>query len=433
MKQLFSLTRGALVLVLSFGVCLAGCGLLDVENPNNLVEDDLSNPAAAPAMANGLEASVTRAMSYMLAVYSTASDELTWVGSRDAYQQLDFGNTTNPFNEFTDLAFPYVGEARWLADNFVPSMEAFLDAGSLGDTNDLIRAYLYQGIIYTMIADMFDDFAFSDRREAAPPVGPDGMISLYDTAIQSINNGLNLGPSGDLEIQLLAMRARIKHARGVWEKVNPVGSIDTANPLVNATDAVADAQAALALMTDDWKYDLVTDGGIGLDSYVAGQVNDRLEMTFSDVYVQRTEAGTKVDSVAFIDTIDGVVHPYLKTFIPNWVADTIYPDMTVVSAREMYLIIAEGALASGGDFVTPINGLRAIDGLSPYAEGMMDPVELLAESRQANLFIQGRRLADMYRFGEVSPMWQSVSDAVQRPGSFFPITAIELRANPNLN
>ncbi len=39
---------------------VAGCGILEVENPNNLLEDDLANPTAAEPMANGLEAAVTR-------------------------------------------------------------------------------------------------------------------------------------------------------------------------------------------------------------------------------------------------------------------------------------------------------------------------------------------------------------------------------------
>ena len=73
------------------GLALAGCGILDVENPNNLIEDDLSNPAAAEPMANGVEAAVTRAVSYITAPYSVGSDECTWVGSRDAWGQLDAG------------------------------------------------------------------------------------------------------------------------------------------------------------------------------------------------------------------------------------------------------------------------------------------------------------------------------------------------------
>ena len=433
MKRLVSRNGIVIAILLVFGFAWQGCGdLLEVENPNNLIEGDLTNPAAASAMANGLEASVTRAQGQILKIYATASDELTWVGSRDAFQQLDFGNTTNPFNEFTDGAFPFVAEARWLADNFVGRLEAFQSEGSLTEPENLVRTYLYKAVIYTTIADMFDDFAFSDRTEASPPVGSDNMSSLYDAAIDALNKGMALTSDGELTAQLMSMRARVKYSKALWGKLNPVGNVNTSDPLVNDAGALADAEAALAMMTPDWRFELDADAGAGLANDTGGWVNSRLEMVFSDVYVQRTADGTKVDWVAFVDMIDGVVHPFLGSFIPTWVADRDYPDMTITSAREMHLIIAEAALASGGDFTSAINALRSLDGLSEYS-GQVDAQDLLIESRQANLFIQGRRLADMYRFGLTSPNWIPESDAVRTPGSFLPITAIEIRANPFLN
>ena len=415
-------------LALALSVVLAGCGLLDVENPNNLVEGDLSNPAAAPAMANGAEASVTRAMGQILKIYCTATDELVWTGSRDAFQQLDFGNTTNPFNEFTDGAFPFVAEARWQADNFVSRLEAFRDAGSLTSPEALGRTYLYKAIIYTTIADMFDDFARSDRTEPAAPEGEANMVNFYDEALAALNSATPL-LSGDNLVAAEAMKARVMFSKALWGKVHP-GMPNMADPLVNDAAAATAAQAALDMMgSPDWTFDLVADGGVGLANDMAAWVNDRREMTFGDTYVQRTAGGNAVEAVTFPDMIDGGVHPYLDAFITGWVGDSIYPDMTVVSAREMHLILAEVALASGGDFTTHINNLRAIDGLTPYS-GQVDAQALLVESRQVSLFLQGRRLHDHYRFGVSSPEWISESDAVQSPGSFLPITIVEIEANP---
>ena len=135
---------------------MAGCGILDVENPNNLIEADLDNPAAQGPMANGVEASVTQALSYILAPYSVGTDECTWVGSRDAWGQLDQGALDFVGNEFTDQAFPYVGEARWMTDEFKTRLENFAAQGA-GDSEALTRVYLYHAIIYTTIADVFDD------------------------------------------------------------------------------------------------------------------------------------------------------------------------------------------------------------------------------------------------------------------------------------
>ncbi len=53
---------------------MAGCDILDVENPNNLIEDDLDNSAAQAPMANGLEGATTRALGRITAPYSVATD-----------------------------------------------------------------------------------------------------------------------------------------------------------------------------------------------------------------------------------------------------------------------------------------------------------------------------------------------------------------------
>ena len=417
-KGLTPLLAALLIAVFS----MAGCGILDVENPNNLIEDDLNNPAAAEPMANGVEAAVTRALSYILAPYSVGSDECTWVGSRDAWGQLDQGALDFAGNEFTDQAFPFVGEARWMTDEFRGRLEGFG-----GSSVSLARVHFYRAIMYTTIADMFDDFVIgSDRTEPAPPVGPANMASLYDEALASVNAALGMNPGGDLQVALLGMKARVIYSKAVWAKVNPV---DTANPLVNAGGA--EAQAALNAMDPDYRYQLITDGGFQLESYMADQINDRLEFTFTDTWVQRNEAGNKVDQVTFPDMIDGIVHPYLEAFINDFVAARQYADMTIVSAREMHLILAEGALASGdmGSFTTHINNLRALDGLTPY-DGQVDAQALLEESRAVNLFLQGRRIADLYRFDIMSPEWTATTSAVTKPGTFLPITKVEVEANP---
>jgi hypothetical protein len=58
--------------------------------------------------------------------------------------------------------------------------------------------------------------------------------------------------------------------------------------------------------------------------------------------------------------------------------------------------------------------------------------DLLIHERRVNLFLQGRRLNDMYRFGIQSSMWQASSSAVTNPGTFLPITKVELDANCHL-
>lgn len=418
------------------GIGLAGCDLLEVNNPNNLVEEELDQPASATAMANGAEASVTRALGAILAPYSTATDELTWIGSRDAWNELDIGIVSNVFNEFSDAAFPYVGEARWATEEYIRRMEGFHEEGILQNERDLVRTYLYGAIIYTAIADMFDDFTLSNRREGAPPVGEGNMNSFYDTALDHVNKALDLVDAGDdLEAALIGMRARIKFSQGVWDKVNPAGQVNTGDPLVNSAGAAEDAQQALDLMSSNFIYQLelsssAPDLVVG-DLSMALQVNSRQELRIGDEYIYGSDERSAPDSIRFRDAITDEVHPHLAREVNTFTDADQYADMTIVSAREMHLILAEVALAQGDEeaFAEHINDLRDLDGLAPFVD-QVDPMELLVNQRQANLFLQGRRLADHYRFDELSPNWTNERDT---PGTFFPITITEIRANPNLD
>src|SRR6266480_4578582 len=111
---------------------LAACSsLLDVKNPNNVNQSDLSNPASAASQASGVLASVARAWGQIITPYSVA--------------------TAEPTNEFVDAAFFYVGEARWWADETVKRLNGFDAANTLPDRDDLARTYLSGAIIYTMI------------------------------------------------------------------------------------------------------------------------------------------------------------------------------------------------------------------------------------------------------------------------------------------
>lgn len=434
-------------LFLGGAVTLAGCDILEVNNPNNLIEEDLSDPRSVPAMANGAEASVTRALGAVLSSYSTATDELTWIGSRDAWNQLDIGQLSDPANEFSDAAYPYVAEARWATQEYITRMEGFNETGDLANPTDLIRTYLYGAIIYTAIADMYDNFAFSDRREPGPAIGPDNMNSLYDTALGYVNSGISLNnslsdPSAALGAALLGMRARIHYSKAVWEKLNPV---DTSSPLVNNGEAVTAAQEALDAMSEDFVFELEVTGAqpdlvVG-DLSMAEEVNARAELGFGERFVQPNEDGTYtpndtddsdgLSAVIYEDIVTGEVHAGLRSRIDAFVAEGQYGDITVISAREMHLILAEAALAGNTslDFETHINAIRSLDELADYT-GQVPALDVLQQARTVNLFLQGRRLADLYRFeDESSPEWTNRADPV---GTFLPIAITELRANPEL-
>lgn len=451
--------RSRTLLSLCLTALAASCsGLLDVENPNNVNIDDLSNPAAAGPLANGALSATARALGVVLAPYSEATDELTWIGSRDAWGDLDLGYLSGFTNEFVDAAFPSLAQARWLSDEAIKRLRAFDSAGVLPNRGDLARSYLYGAIAYVTIGDMFDDWPIgSDRQIAAPPLGPANMAQVYDTAIAYTTRGIVIAQAisdRTLELRLTAMRARARHAKGVWQKLNPFTAATLTNPLVNDAAAVTDANAALALgTTPDWTYQFTYSSNT-VSTSVGFEVNQRLESRFGDLYIVPSANNKKVlgcDStigcqIRLNDAIDAVPDPVLKKTIADFVAGVQYGSLTVISAREMHLILAEAQLAQNDSLgaATSINKIRVLNQKSATDTTKLTPYDPLnaahpralamyQHERRVSLFLQGRRLADHYRFGVPADKWPVNAEARMQPGTVFPITNTERLANCYIN
>lgn len=427
---------------LAAATLLLACSVFDtdISNPNAVSEDALGDPASAPPLVNGLAGSVTRALTGVYGPYAVASDELTWVGSRENWGFLDAGDVSNPVNEYTDTAYPFVSEARWLSNYTIAKLEAFDKAGTLRDRSGLARAYLYGAITYTTIGDMYDDFILaSDRTQPAPPIGEGNMAVMYDSAIAYLDRGLTIATTinnRDLQTQILAMRARARFSKAVWQKLKP-SRTTPANPLVSDAGATADATAALALMTGNYRFRLLPLTGGTASINMASEMNSRLEIRAGAVYINPDPARTTVVAAGLAgiklrDPVTGAADPVLAKAIDECcrVASTTLTPFTIISAKEMHLILAEAALSTGisAEVRNRINAARTLEALPAWDGVTPSPRDMLIYERQVNLYLQGRRLADMYRFGLKDDKWLAANIASKK-ACFFPIAAIERRSN----
>ncbi len=210
------------------------------------------------------------------------------------------------------------------------------------------------------------------------------------------------------------------------------------NGLVNAAlaaqDAI-DALDALALDGTDWRYQFVFSPTTQSTDFGRGG-GGRGSRSFGADYLSESSDPDQPDTVALLDPLDGIADPRLERFILQEFQDLFFFNLTVLSAREMRLIVAEDALARGDvvSFASEINAVRALDGLSAWtAASPISARDMLIHERRTNLFLQGRRLNDMYRFGIQSPDWVPGAAAFEVPGTFLPITSTELQVNCHLN
>ncbi len=419
---------------------LVGCdSLLDVNNPNNLVEESIRQEAAASAVVNGSLSLTARAVASMWEPYLVATDEFYWIGSRDAWLSLDQGFLSDVNNEFTDAAFPNLAQARWMADEAVEILEEHVaeKPASASFKRDLARANFFSAIVYLTIGEVQQDFAFSNKTEDGAPVGPSNMSTVLDGAISRLDKAVSLfGELGDADqvLNARAVRARAKHSRAVWSKIKPSPNLSA--PYVDA--GADDAGFVVANAAADWTYSFAYSAGT-IGNGFAQNVNDRKENQI-DKSLAVIDAANDVAGVAYMDPIDNVIDPVVTAKIRRWKSGEVtdkgsrYSPLDLVSTRMMHLILAESELAKGSNagFTTHINHVRSMDNLTPYGT-QMSAKDMLNHERRVNTLFMGQRLADMYRFGIKDAKWEPNGDAISAPGTLLPITIIEIRANCNLN
>ncbi len=424
------------VLVAAF-VALAACSsLLDVTNPNDVTESALDNPAAAANVTNGVLAATARMLTGTTTPYAVATDELDWIGSRDAWLELETGAISNHFNEFSDQAFPFAGEARFVGDDAIKRLRAFDLAGTLTDRTNLARSFLFTAIVYASIADMYDDYAFSTKTSPAKPIGRLAMGTLYDKAIaylDSANVIANAGTSAAftaLRYPTLAYRARVKHAKAVWTSITPklAAGAPRTLALVNDVGASADATAAIALGSADASYTLANSVGAAAGINIWFEVNGRNEHRTGTVY--RT----------LLDPVTGALDVRVQALLTQFGAfGTQVGTFTITSTRELRLILAEAALQAGNtaEVQNQINLVRALDAGRTAWNGVTPaPLAMLQYERQAQLWLMRRRLADMHRFNLKDSKWvasPNFESAFNINGLLFPIPQIERLGNPCVN
>ena len=425
-------------------MALASCSVFstEVKNPNAVTEDAISSAAAAAtSLVTGLYGAVNAAGNQITGTSGAASDELTWVGSREYWNLLDVGDVGDPLNEYTDGQYPYVSQARWMANYTLPKLEGYDKSGSLRNRADLAQAYYLAATIYTLIGENYEDFVLaSDRVKNGANVGEANMRVMFDSATTYTGKGLAIATALNnqpLRARLLAMQARAKWSRAVWATLRAPRGFP-ANPLINDAGANADAAAALAAFGSTsarYRFDVIAQNAGGWFS-TGSEMNSRLEIRAGNRYIVPTGAGTRpVDGAAGIsmkDPITGQTDPVTLANINECcrLSSTTNVGWTASSAKEMLLILAEAALATGNtaEFQSRINAIRTADALPDWTPASsVSARDILIHSRQVNLFLQARRLTDHYRFQIRADRW--VATRGNKP-CFFPISYNERQQNP---
>lgn len=372
---------------------LAACDL-GVSNPQIIEEVDLERPEAIPAVVNGARYSFGLATTINGAggVYSVSailSDELTHGGSWAPPRDISNGEPGNDTPE-NQSHWSFIGRAAWQGEDAIEKVSALVsDAGS----NEWIAlAGVYAGAARRVQGDMFCDAVIDGG-----PLQP--HTAFYDVAETHFTNAMQVAAAAnrtDLELAAIGGRAQARMGLGDWSgAVEDAGRVPTdfvyAQPHSDNTGSEENGVFTWSGISSGqysvWRTPFA-DWGTDLSGNHPSEGDPRVP------YISL--AVTTGDEPAELIGGDGR-RPFWLTAKYTSRNDAI----PIVKGTEMRLIEAEARLRGGdiGGAVSAINEVRAHHGLDDVsAAGEDEAWQLLMKERGIELWLEGRRLADLRRW-----------------------------------
>ena len=401
MTALSPMTRRAMsAAAIALAALLGGCDF-KVTNPGPLLDADLNNASAIPALVNGMGGDLSNAIGNYLTRGSLAALELAHSGNFAAERRFAAG-TIGPEDVNGDWARLHT--ARYVAEAGLARMKTVLGAGFETNANTP-RAYLYAGYANRFLGENVCNAVY-DGGPALPGsnhfVRAESLFTRALTIARALNNTA-------LTNAALAGRAQVYANQGKW------------------TEAAADA----ALVPVTFRHNAVFSLNTTRENMdLAAQTITRREVTvWNTVWVADRDPRAPYDTVKTGTTItkgqDGATNFFRqKKYI------TLGDPVALAKGTEMLLIRAEAALRANDvtNAMLFINQGRTAATLTPLtATTVAEAYVHLMRERGAVLWLEGRRLFDLKRW-----LAEGRNTTLQGRSTCMPISLEERGANPNV-
>lgn len=401
MTALSPMTRRTMpAAAIALAALLGGCDF-NVTNPGPLLDDDLNNASAIPALVNGMGGDLSNAIGNYLTRGSLAALELRHSGNFAAERRFAAG-TIGPEDVNGDWARLHT--ARYVAEAGLARMKTVL--GTSFETNaSTPRAYLYAGFANRFLGENVCNAVY-DGGPALPNsshfVRAESLFTRALTISRALNNTALINAA-------LAGRAQVYANQGKW------------------TEAAADA----ALVPTAFRHNAVFSLNTSRENMdLAAQTITRREVTaWNTVWVADRDTRVLYDTVKTGTTItkgqDGATNFFRqKKYL------TLGDPVALAKGTEMLLIRAEAALRANDvtNAMLFINQGRTAATLAPLtATTVADAYVHLMRERGAVLWLEGRRLFDLKRW-----LAEGRNTTLQGRSTCIPISLEERGANPNV-
>lgn len=408
------------------GSLLAGAlacdGILDVSDPQRYTDEDLDN--ALDAVAAGVEGDLYITMDQFVIYQALLGDEFQHTGTWAPYDDIDHGRF-NYSNHTAEGNMREMLRARWFAGDAEDRFKRVM-----GEAEAASSPLTAQVQTTAAMADMLLGMMFCEA--PAAPSGPAvPYTEIFAQAEQEFTRALATAQAvGSEEWALVnyAGRARVRLYLGDY-----AGAASDAGQIADGWVKYADFSANSGRQDND-VVQLTT-----RNNNTAAAVREKWWPLYDDAthslrdpWTNEPDPRLPVWSDGSI-AVDGVTVHYSQ-----WKYQTIGDDIPMFDSEEMRLIEAEvmwrnddlaGAMAK-------LNALRTAAGLTPHAATTdADLVkQYLLHERFAETFMEGHRVVDLRRLGELRNVFEAMNDPQRPPTrpSMFSMDDAEARDNPEI-
>ncbi len=413
----------------------AGChGLLEVESPGQIADEDLNTPDAVPGLVAGMSNRLSNAMGSIggnMVVYSALVSGEMFHGGSYTWDQDPEGFTT-PDDNYLGGTWGAAQVARWIAEAGLRRMysDSVLGPDAFAKNAYVARAYLLAALANRTLGETFCT-AVIDGGEAQ------SSTAYFDRAMGQADSAIAIGGvagSGAANYVTAAygVRASLKAWEGDW------------------TGAVADAQHVTASFVSDAVMQLPSpNNNFWFETHTRNEYTVyRTFMSDSAMAVLENMDGPAWRATHLNDprakwkilkNADGTVKVGQNGFTPAY-QQTKYDVQTasipLVKGTEMLVLRAEAALRAGTPDIagayTLMNQARAVYSLAPLATApdLATAWKDLHYERGATVWLEARHLWDASRwYNEIGP---SHSEAMAGRDQCLPVSLSEINANTNL-
>ncbi|MGH7698955.1 MAG: RagB/SusD family nutrient uptake outer membrane protein [Gemmatimonadales bacterium] len=385
--------RGACAALLALtSLAAAGCGgLFDIENPGEILDDDLNDPDLIPVILTGLSSDFSDIVDQLALDVGRSSDEMAGTGSYTATGLFRRG-ILDP--DEVEYEWEQAHEARWMAEIHLERIRNLIP-DTFDGSRHVARAYLFMGHANRILGDNYCEVSY----DGGPLVPRD---SAFRRAITAFNDVLaHADTSPDLATAAHGGLAQAYLGLGDW----------------------AQATQHAAMVATDFEFVALYDDNDD-DNQVWVETHGRPEMSAfmtlagsydpPEVRAPYTACGVYDANGNVVSTGAGCPAQGADGQNPHWRQEkysSVNDDIPVVKGAEMRLIEAEAALRAGDltTFTGRINDVLTFYGLGPisepasagaleYPNAYDDAWSILDRERHLTLWVEGRRQWDLERW-----------------------------------